>query len=68
MCLCWKLVEGEADLALHGLRCKVARLHVPLEQQQLVGYLPRKHLPHREGRRGGSQWVVTGLGASICFC
>lgn len=44
MCVGGQLGEMEPHFTLHSLSCKVARLHISLEQQQLVGYLPRVHL------------------------
>lgn len=35
-----EFVEGSLDLHLHGLRRKVARLHILTDLQQLVGDLP----------------------------
>ena len=51
VCLGWKLVEGEANLALHGLGGKVAGLHVSFQQKQLVSHLPGVDL-----RGGGRLW------------
>ena len=61
MCLGRELVKGEANLALHGLGGEVAGLHVPLQQEQLVGHLPGVDLPGeggREGREEGGRGIV----------
>ena len=39
-----QLVECKLDLGPEGLRSEVARLHVPLNVQQLVGHLPGEYL------------------------
>lgn len=46
-----QLVERRLDLHLHGLRGKVAGLHVLFELQELVRDLPRIHLEGTSGRR-----------------
>ena len=53
MCVWRELLKTEPNFALHGLGSEVARLPVPLQQQELVSHLPCMDLGG--GGRGGME-------------